>query len=81
MFKITKEYAIKILENIIKKIKKDEILLFSLNKLKNILVEEFNFVKNINNNLEKEDEEEPPKRPEIKRKKIKNKAKKLLNRK
>lgn len=70
MFKITKEYAIKILENIIKKIKKDEILLFSLNKLKNILVEEFNFVKNINNNLEKEEEEEePPKRPYMYKKK------------
>jgi len=79
MFKITKENAIKILENIIKKIKKDEILLFSLNKLKNILVEEFNSVKNINNNLEKEDEEEPPKRPYMYKKK--NKPKKLLNRK
>lgn len=78
MFKITKEYAIKILENIIKKIKKDEILLFSLNKLKNILVEEFNFVKNINNNLEKE-EEEPPKRPCMYKKK--KKPKKLPNRK
>ena len=78
MFKITKEYAIKILENIIKKIKKDEILLFSLNKLKNILVEEFNVVKNINNNLEKE-EEEPPKRPCMYKKK--KKPKKLPNRK
>ena len=79
MFKITKEYAIKVLENIIIKIKKDEILLFSLNKLKNILVEEFNIIKNINNNLENEDHEEPPKRPYIYKKK--KKSKKLLNRK
>jgi hypothetical protein len=81
MFKITKESAIKVLENIIKNIKKDEILLLSLNKLKNILIDEFNCLKKINNNVEKEEEEETPTRPEIKRKKIKNKAKKLLNRK
>tara|TARA_B110001450_G_scaffold81706_1_gene77502 strand:+ start:4517 stop:4750 length:234 start_codon:yes stop_codon:yes gene_type:complete len=77
MFKITKEYAIKFLENIIKKIKKDEILLYSLNRLKNILVEEFNFFKNINNTSD-EDDEEPPKRPYTYKKK---RPKKLLNRK
>ena len=81
MFKITKETAIKVLENIIKNIKKDEILLLSLNKLKNILIDEFNCLKKINNNVEKEEEEETPTRPEIKRKRRKNKAKKLLNRK
>jgi len=81
MFKITKEYAIKVLENIIKKIKKEEILLLSINKLKNILIEEFNFFKESYNNIESDEIEEIPKRPYIYTKKKKKKKKnKLLNR-
>ena len=81
MFKITKESAIIFLKNIIIKIKNDDILLYSLNKLKNILIDEFNFLKKSYNNLEKQEEieEEKPKRPSIYRKRRKKK-KNLLKR-
>ena len=77
MFKITKESAIIFLKNIIIKIKNDDILLYSLNKLKNILIDEFNFLKKSYNNLEKQEEidEEKHKRLSIyikRRKKKKN---------